>query len=270
MSFEPPSDRAPPSPEPSPRATPSDDGRGHEDRLVPAATEADLDPDAVERYLDKLLDLYPSSELRDATSIEIVQSVGGARRAGGRLVPTVAGVLLFGRRASLARLFPAHRVDYLLGDEAGGTTRATTREIHEPLPAAFRRVYQAILDDLARASEPRRDCRALPKHVLREALVNAIVHRDYGAPAPVEVIRFADRLEIRSPGVALVGDDELGAPGSLRRNPRIAEVFRDLGLAESKGVGIRAMRRALERAERPPPQLASEPRAGQFIATIPL
>jgi hypothetical protein len=85
----------------------------YEDTVVEDATMSDLDDEVITTYRRSLIEANPATELRDATLEELVQSLGGAKRSNGMMKPTVAGVLLFGKRLSLRRLFPAARVDYV-------------------------------------------------------------------------------------------------------------------------------------------------------------
>lgn len=233
----------------------------YEDELLTDATEDDLASSVIASYRRQLLDENPSTELRDASEQQLVQAVGGARLADGRRWLTVAGVLLFGTRLAHRRLFPQIRVDYIRVQGTRWVPDADRRydaiEIRDPLLQAFRRSYQAVLDDLPRSfsleGAERRDRTRLPEQVVREALVNAICHRDYAIPSAIQIIRFQDRIEIRNPGRALVSDEQLGQPGSYPRNPRIADLFREMRLAENKGTGIEAMRRAMRDAELAPP-----------------
>jgi ATP-dependent DNA helicase RecG len=253
-------------------------GEAHEDTLLADATMADLDPEVVATYRRGLLEVSPGTELRDAGDEALVQAVGGARRESGVLVPTVAGLLLFGRALSLRRLFPSIRVDYV---RVPGTQwvpdpdrRFDTVEIRAPLLAAFHRAYAAISDDLPRTfllepgSPERKERLAIPESVIREALVNALTHRSYRVASAVQVLRFKDRIELRNPGCSLVEDDRLGDPGSFTRNPRIADVFREMRLAENKGTGIAAMKRAMKVAGLTPPIFKSDRRSDLFIATL--
>lgn len=253
-------------------------GEAYEDSLVPGAAMEDLDPEVIAAYRRGLLEASPGTELREATDEQLVLSVGGAVRSGGALVPTVAGVLLFGKALALRRLFPALRVDYV---RVPGTTwvpdpnqRFDTVEIRAPLLAAFRRAYGAVSDDLPRTmtlepgSPERKDRLAIPEAVLREVLVNALTHRSYRIQAAIQVLRFKDRIEVRNPGHSLVDDDRLGDPGSYSRNPRIADLFREMKLAENKGTGIAAMKRAMKLAGLTPPIFQSDRRTDRFVATI--
>ena len=254
------------------------DGSPYEDTVVVDATLDDLDQDVIAAYRQNLLRENPETELRDATAEELVQSLGGAKKQSGQLLPTMAGVLLFGKRLALRRLFPALRVDYI---RVPGTEwmqdpahRYDSVEVREPLLTAFRRIYAAILDDLPKSfvlnpGSPEREQRLpLPETCIREVLVNALTHRDYRVSATIQIIRYRDRIEVRNPGYSLLPEENLGEPGSQQRNPRIADVFREMRLAENKGTGIGAVRRTMESAGLTPPVFESDRRQNLFIATL--
>ena len=83
----------------------------------------------------------------------------------------------------------------------------------------------------------------LPEDALREALVNAIAHRDYRSRANVQVYVFRDRLEIVTPGGLPAGmrEEDLGTK-SVPRNPLLFGMFYRMGLVEQIGSGIRRIR----------------------------
>ena len=83
----------------------------------------------------------------------------------------------------------------------------------------------------------------LPEDALREALVNAIAHRDYRSTANVQVYVFRDRLEIVTPGGLPAGmrEEDLGTK-SVPRNPLLFGMFYRMGLVEQIGSGIRRIR----------------------------
>ena len=108
-----------------------------------------------------------------------------------------------------------------------------------------------------------------PMHVaLREAIHNALMHQDYRIHRPTQVRRFADRLEIENPGTSLRDPDRLGEPGSELRNPRIAQMFYEIGWAEQKGTGIRAMQQAMAELGLTPPAFESDPQDRAFRVTF--
>lgn len=82
---------------------------------------------------------------------------------------------------------------------------------------------------------------ALPREALREAVANALFHRQYSIPGPIKIALYADRLEIFSPGhfAGPFIPDSLGDGTSYIRNKVIALVARRLGLIEKRGTGIK-------------------------------
>lgn len=87
------------------------------------------------------------------------------------------------------------------------------------------------------------DLRDYPPEAVREALLNAVVHRDYAYSGSTLVSLFDDRMEIVSIGGLVrgisLGDIRLGV--SVLRNPRLANVFYRLNLIEAYGTGILKM-----------------------------
>lgn len=80
-----------------------------------------------------------------------------------------------------------------------------------------------------------------PLKALHEAIVNAVVHRDYADPGQILIKIFDDNLQICSPGLLPNGmnpEDIMQGPRSVPRNRKIAEVFYALGFIESWGSGI--------------------------------
>ena len=110
----------------------------------------------------------------------------------------------------------------------------------------------------------RRDERPIDQRALREALVNAVMHRDYRMPRASIIAlatgRPADTFKVTSPGGFPEGVDEhrLLAARSLPRNRALADVMRALGLAEREGIGISVMHLALLRDGHPAPEIYAE------------
>ncbi|MDE0507454.1 MAG: putative DNA binding domain-containing protein [Gammaproteobacteria bacterium] len=80
-----------------------------------------------------------------------------------------------------------------------------------------------------------------PVQALREALVNALAHRDWTRYEEIEVVQYSDRLEILSPG-ALQNSmtvEKMVAGQRSSRNPLIVEVLRDYGYVDARGMGVR-------------------------------
>ena len=106
-----------------------------------------------------------------------------------------------------------------------------------------------------------------PMRALREAITNAIMHRDYfesGANVFVEI--YDDRIEISNPGGLPKGlsKEELGTR-SVRRNPLIADLLHRIALIEKAGTGIRRMREDARKHKCPEPKFTVN---GFFTATF--
>jgi ATP-dependent DNA helicase RecG len=88
-----------------------------------------------------------------------------------------------------------------------------------------------------------------PLEAIREAVTNAVVHRDYSIRgSDIKVAIFDDMLEITSPGPLpdTLAPEALGTGRSEIRNRVLAPIFKELGLIEAWGTGIRRMRAELE------------------------
>ncbi|MCG6656818.1 transcriptional regulator [Halomonas campisalis] len=249
------------------------------DRSVPpGARRDDIDPDAINDYRRDRSKMNPSAEELGYSDDELLEALGAAVWQHGELTPTLAGILLFGRRMAIRRLMPAHRVDYIrvTGKEwiENPDERFTTLDMRDTLPRLVNRASAAVMDDLPSAfhlpqgSIRREDKPLIPAKVIREAIVNAVMHRNYRANQPVQVIRFSNRIEIRNPGYSLKPAEQLGQPGSAWRNPVVATVLHEIGYAETKGSGIRVMRRQMEQAGLTPPVFESVRNEDRFMATL--
>ena len=108
---------------------------------------------------------------------------------------------------------------------------------------------------------PRRvEITAFPIPVMREAIVNALMHRDYDDQAHVQVSLFPDRLEIWNPGALPpeYGQDTTARTVSRPRNPDIARIFHLRGYAEMLGIGLWRIRQEMAQADQPPPEWRNE------------
>jgi len=109
----------------------------------------------------------------------------------------------------------------------------------------------------------------IPKDVISESIVNAVVHRDYTSNAGVQVELFADRLEVSNPGELPPGltPEKLRHPhSSIPHNRLIAESMFLAHYIEKAGTGTLDMITCCKQAGLPEP--AFEQRAGQFVVTI--
>ena len=249
------------------------------DGAVLADTDlSDIDATAVEDYRRQRSKINPSAEELTWNDQDLLRSLGALMKQGDQLKPTVAGLLLFGTPQALRRCFPMMRIDYIRvpGRQwvEDPTHRFDTMEIRAPLLTAIRRATNAVRDELLQSfSLPegaieREDDPTLPLRVIREAIVNAVMHRSYRIHGAIQIIRYSNRLEVRNPGHSIKAEEQLGEPGSETRNPRIAAVLHEVNVAETKGSGIRAMRELMVQHDLLPPTFESTRRPDQFVATF--
>ncbi len=125
------------------------------------------------------------------------------------------------------------------------------KEFHGNLYAIYQEVmayFQAKLNSaLIPHAEGRDERLELPESALREALVNAIAHRDYRSTANVQVYIFQDRVEIVTPGGLPAGmrEEDLGSK-SVPRNPLLFSMLYRMKLVEQIGSGIRRIHDACQ------------------------
>ena len=246
--------------------------------LLPDADMSDIDPAAIDDYRQQRRAINPDAEELAWSNDDLLRSLGCAKRDGGVLKPTVAGIVLFGTTMALRRCFPMMRIDYIRvpGRQwvENPDHRFDTLEIRAPLFTAIRRATNTVRDELIQSfSLPegalaREDEPTLPLRVIREAIVNAVMHRSYRIHGAIQIIRYANRLEIRNPGHSIKAEEQLGEPGSETRNPRIAAALHEVNIAETKGSGIRAMRELMLAHDLLPPTFESSRRPDQFVATF--
>lgn len=246
--------------------------------MIDDGTMRDIDPEAIEEYRSLRAKVNPDAEELTWSDDELLKALGCTVEDGGQTKPTVAGILLFGTTKALRRCLPAMRIDYIRvpGREwvENPDHRFDTIEIRSPLASAIRKATNAILDDLPKSfSLPSNDIQStespiLPNRVIREAVVNAVMHRSYRIQGSVQIIRYANRIEIRNPGHSLKAEEQLGEPGSQTRNPKIAAVLHEINIAETKGSGIRVMRELMQQNNLLPPTFESSRRGDHFVATF--
>lgn len=247
------------------RSTERDDA---DSQPVPGTAVADLSPALIAGYRAALKARKPNSSRLELDDEGLLQTATALVRSGDRMVPSVAGLLFFSEHPQ--RWLPATFLSFLQfpgtevadrdpPDGARGPIYLDNVRIEGPLPTAIeecRRVissrirHRALLEGFTR-----RDVPEYPDWAYREAVVNAVAHRDYGqGGSHIQVRLFADRLEIQSPGglFGTVSEANIETEQSTR-NHAIVRLLEDHGLVEQRGIGIDRMVRSMLNAglERP-------------------
>ena len=222
-----------------------------EERAIGAAAASELDAASFHSYLRSLgidTDRDPQPDADDD-----LRNRGAATEIGGRLHPTLYGLLAFGKAPQAypqTQSFFIECVAYDGDERADGVLQ--TAEAKGRLGEQVERAvgwFSGLTKLETYCGLRRQDQRLLPLPALREALVNAVVHRNYaitGSKIQLEV--FARRVEVTSPGTLPnhMTADSVRAGGRARsRNESMANYLLALGFMERRGRGWPVMRRAM-------------------------
>ncbi len=128
--------------------------------------------------------------------------------------------------------------------------------------------HMTIINPNTGAREDKTD---YPITAIREAVINALVHRDYSVHTegmPIQIIMYEDRMEIKNPGgiYGRIKVDQLGKMQPDTRNPVLALALETLGITENRYSGIPTIRKEMEKYNLKQPKFADE--RGSFIVTF--
>ncbi len=237
---------------------------GFESDVVPGASVDDFSRKMIDEYLEKRAERTkrPYNGKIDNLLNEI-----GAITAEGK--PTVCGILLFSEYPQ--RWLPQSAVVFakFVGTaprgESGLAGYSRREELTGPVPRLIEATWNLVWSEMAVSAVvtglEREETFEYPQFAVREALVNAICHRDYRLRGRrIEVRMFSDRLEVISPG---------GLPGFITvenikdehfsRNPRLVGGLFQWGYIEELGLGIDRMIEVMEQAGHSPPKFDARP-----------
>ncbi len=250
----------------------------HDTHVVSDASWADIDPDAIEAYRKARKDANPFAEELNWSNEDVLHALGAAKEVDGKLSITATGLLVFGKPQALRRVSPPHRIDYIRAPGKSWISDAENpfdaMEVRGPLIQSIGRVLTHVLSDLPKTfrvdenSGQRVEIPTIPQRVMREAIVNAVMHRNYQEYRPVQIIRYSNRVVIKNPGYSLKSEDRFDQPGSAIRNPHIAEILHETRFAEQKGSGIRVMREFMAKSGLSSPTFSSDRANDEFTATF--
>lgn len=193
---------------------------------------------------------------------QIMVHLGFAQQSGERLTPTAAAVFLFGKEPQ--KWFPNSSIEFIRFDGKDEADDILTRNEVRGRLGDIQLLCQNLVEaNMARASVfgerswRREDIVEYPYGALREAILNAIVHRDYeNQTARTSIKMFDDRIEIISPGglYGIVNPGNFGTGVVDHRNPEVAEALRTLGYVERVGRGIPLIKKVMQQNASPEPR----------------
>lgn len=225
---------------------------------TPGATMDALDMRRLTQYLQQILG-GPAPAESDLEGWErLLANLEMMTISAGQPVATVNGILLFGKHPN--RYVPQAGVRAICypGVEPEYATRAD-ENLRGPMTALRTAdgslveagLIEQVLDFVRRNTHPtarlegarRVDRWDYPQEVIRETIVNALVHRDYTITGTdVTLTIFSDRLEVRSPGSLpnTVTIDGMKAGVRYARNQTLVNVMRDYNYVDARGMGVRS------------------------------
>jgi ATP-dependent DNA helicase RecG len=248
-------------------------GQPRDDREpVAEASVTDLDDEAVTTLLRRMGRRQPRA-FRSVPDEVALQRLGVLVPEGpgtAKLVPSLAGLLTLGVYPQ--QFFPQLNVTFVVfpSDQVGvvlegGPRFIDNRSLNGPIPWMVSDTVDAIARNMRVAGTVRgvgrEDAYEYPVEALREAIVNAIMHRDYSSPArgaQVQLEMYPGRLVVRNPGGLFgpVAEAELGTEGvTSSRNPVLSALLQEVQLpdsdrviCENRGTGIPTMLEQLRRS----------------------
>lgn len=218
---------------------------------VAGATLADLDPLERER-LRQSVEIFGGDksllELEDADLDGVLRLT--QRQPDGSRVPTLTGLLLIGRESALRQLVPTHELAFqVMAQEAVKLNEFRSFPLLKALDwleTNFRpyNPEEEVRIGMFRVPVPKVDMNAF-----REAVANALIHRDYHKPGAVHVRLENDALVVSNPGGLVEGVTlaNILTTEPRPRNPVLADAMKRIGIVERSGRGVDTIYRGMLR-----------------------
>ncbi|MBF0264495.1 MAG: putative DNA binding domain-containing protein [Gammaproteobacteria bacterium] len=199
---------------------------------MPHLSQDDLDINAIAED-------FSNKQINDKS----LQSLRILTTAQGKLVPTQGGILLYAKDRRFHFDDAWIQCGRFIGNDKADIFDQI--DIVDPLPKAVDSIMLFLKKHAMRGADfseiRRKDIWSIPIEIMREVVVNALVHADYShRGTPIRIAFFDNRIEVESPGILLPGltIDDMKQGVSQIRNPVIARIFKELDLIEQWGSGI--------------------------------
>lgn len=204
-------------------------------------TWSDLDPLEFVRLRQMIEENRGDTNLLELSDEEIARALGLVRVEANKLTPTLVGLLLVGTETSLCEHVPAHEVAFQV-------LRGTDVVMNEFRRWPLLRTLEWLLESFQVRNEERElsigmfrvGVPAYDRRGFREAVNNALIHRDFARLGAVHVQMHDESIRVSNPGGFVVGvrPDNLLVTEPRPRNPRLADAFKRIGLVERTGRGV--------------------------------
>lgn len=238
---------------------------------IPGAKRDDLDDEVISAYMEQRRIRNPQARVMSTDTL--LMQIGALTP---ERTPTVSGLLLFGKEPQTflpqSRAVFVKFADTAPRGERGEFGHGRREDIIGPLPNIIERAWKIIYEEMGKKASvhglKRTDETEYPVSVVREALVNAVAHRDYKIVGrSIEIRMYSDRLEVSSPGglPAYITLDNI-VEEHYSRNPRIVNGLYQFKYIEELGLGVDRMFEDMTKAGHPPPKF--EDKQHSFSVTL--
>jgi ATP-dependent DNA helicase RecG len=250
-----------------------------DDRINQRASLGDLNRLLIERFLLEIRsDMTENSKNMTLEEVcERMKIVGGPKES---LFPRNVGLMFFNPKP--VEFFPETRIDIVHFPEGEGGDHFMEKSFTGPLADMARNALEFIRNNLLVEHVVKRGDRAesdrfmnFPFAAVREALINAVYHRDYETREPIEVrITPEDMVILSYPGpdrsITLDQLERGKAVCRRYRNRRIGEFLKELDLTEGRATGIPKILRAMRENGSPRPQFETDEDRSYFLIRLPI
>lgn len=235
-------------------------------QVLDGTTMGDFDPLQFERLRKTVAALRGDTTLLTLPDAEVAQALQLVETRHGALVPNIAGLLLLGREEVLRRLVPTHEVAFQVLT-AAADVRANDF-FHKPLLETIEELEKRF-DARVEEREVMVGMIRLPvpdysRIAFREAMLNALMHRDFSQLGTVYVQWHPDHLLFTNPGGFPPGisSENILVHEPKPRNPRLYAAAKRIGLVEQTGRGVDKIFLGQLRYGRPAPDYSRSDRTG--------
>jgi len=244
-----------------------DHGLSYESMAAPGVSLNEISQERVDWYIAHRV---RGGQIPASSLTELLGKLGVLTTAGDATVPTVAGLLLFGKEPQRFLPHATLRIARFLGKDM--TTFLDQADITGTIPQMIDEAEKFVTRNTRHGIRivgfRHLDVHEYPIEAIREAITNALCHRDWGhVGMQVRVAIFDDRIFVDSPGrlppgVTLENIEHV----HILRNPIIAQLLYDINYIENWGSGVPRMKRAMREYNLQPPMF-DEP-GPNFTATF--
>ena len=239
---------------------------------VERATIDDLDDDFIDEYLAKLRKSRPGSRLFALPREQLLKKLNVVTEVQGQLKPTLAGLLMFGMFPQ--QFFPSLFIAFLRFPGVNPSQKGPrgerfleNRRIEVTIPEMIDEAERIVLYNMRTSTVvsgfKRQDIPEYPREAVREAIINALAHRDYSnfsLGTHIQIRMFPDRMEISNQGglYGHLSEDTIGIESPTTRNVVLMRMLEELEIVENRGSGIRAMVEAMRSIHLSPPKFTNK------------